>query len=64
MRLREIERYWIERTFAETGSRRETAKQLGIGTRTLQYKLRQYGYEPREQPRTAVLTERPPWEQR
>lgn len=46
--LRDIERYWIERTLAETGSRRETAKQLGIGARTLQYKLRQYGYKPWE----------------
>lgn len=47
--VRDVERALIERTLAECdGRRKETAARLGIGVRTLQMKLRQYGYRPRE----------------
>ncbi|MCL2304582.1 MAG: sigma-54 dependent transcriptional regulator [Planctomycetaceae bacterium] len=48
-RLEEVEREMIEATLAHfNGHREKTATSLGIGVRTLQGKLRQYGYKPRE----------------
>jgi DNA-binding NtrC family response regulator len=47
--LEEMERRLIEATLEHyDGHRAKTAKALGIGVRTLQGKLRQYGYAPRE----------------
>jgi DNA-binding NtrC family response regulator len=47
--LDEVEREMIEATLAHfNGHREKTAQTLGIGVRTLQGKLRQYGYKPRE----------------
>ena len=47
--LDDVEREMIEATLAHFGGHREkTAQSLGIGVRTLQGKLRQYGYKPRE----------------
>lgn len=49
--LREMERKLIETAFARCGGNRErTAKELGIGIRTLCGKLRDYGYPPRGGP--------------
>ena len=49
MSLAEVEREMIEATLAQCdGHREKTAQVLGIGVRTLQGKLRQYGYKPRE----------------
>ncbi len=48
-RLEDVEREMIEATLAHfDGHREKTAQSLGIGVRTLQGKLRQYGYKPRE----------------
>ena len=48
-RLEEVEREMIEATLTHfDGHREKTAQSLGIGVRTLQGKLRQYGYKPRE----------------
>lgn len=48
-RLEEMEREMIEATLAHfDGHREKTAQTLGIGVRTLQGKLRQYGYAPRK----------------
>lgn len=47
MKLRDVERIHILKTFAELGENRtQTAKHLGIGLRTLQRKLRSYGVAP------------------
>ena len=47
--LDDVEREMIEATLAHfSGHREKTAQSLGIGVRTLQGKLRQYGYKPRE----------------
>jgi DNA-binding NtrC family response regulator len=47
--LEEMERRMIEATLEHFGGHRaKTARALGIGVRTLQGKLRQYGYAPRE----------------
>lgn len=49
MSLGEMEREMIEATLAHfDGHREKTAQALGIGVRTLQGKLRQYGYAPRK----------------
>jgi DNA-binding NtrC family response regulator len=47
--LEAMERRMIEATLEHfAGHRAKTAQALGIGVRTLQEKLRQYGYAPRE----------------
>jgi DNA-binding NtrC family response regulator len=49
MSLEDMERRMIEATLEHFGGHRaKAAKALGIGVRTLQGKLRQYGYAPRE----------------
>lgn len=49
MSLEEMERLLIEATFRKcNGHRGKTAEMLKIGVRTLNGKLRQYGYAPRE----------------
>ena len=50
MKLREVERELIETILKlNNGSRTQTAKQLGISLRRLQYRLREYRATPRDE---------------